>query len=254
MHGIRAIWAWLCPVMLAWAASPAEAGREQYFRYEFSAAAASFESAIARNSRDSGLYHWLGKTRGRQAERANFLQAPYYARKCRVALEMAVELDGANLLALNDLFSYYLEAPAILGGGLEKAKAAAAKIASLSAAEGHWAAAQLAEKEKNWSEAERNYRRAAEAAPGDAGRQVDVAAFLARRGRHGESEEWFGKAAAREPAHRLLLFEWSKARVQSGRELAKARQMLRKYLESGPTPDEPSRQEAEALLRQAKGS
>ena len=35
--------------------------------------------------------------------------------------EKSVELDGKNLEAINDLFSYYLEAPGFLGGGLDKA-------------------------------------------------------------------------------------------------------------------------------------
>lgn len=236
------------------AASPVDNGRRQYLQGDFSAAAASFEAAIRQDPGNSKLHHLLGKTRGRQAERAGFIRAPYYAAKCKAALEKAVELDPKNLLAWNDLFTYYLEAPSILGGGVSKARAAASKIASLSVAEGHWAQAQLAEKAKDWDEAERHYRSAAEAAPADAGRKIDVASFLARRGRHRESEEWFETAAALDPAHRLLPFEWSKAYVNSGREPERVRQMLQRYLQSEPTPDEPSRKEAEQLLRRIQGN
>jgi Tfp pilus assembly protein PilF len=245
-------WFWLALAVTASGATPAETGRQQYLRGDFASAAASFEKAIEHSPNDSVLYHWLGKARGRQAERANFLQAPFHARKCRAALEKAVELDPTNLLAFNDLFEYYLEAPGILGGGQDKARTAAATIAKLSAAEGHWAQARLAEKDKNWGEAERHYRLAAQAAPNDAGRKVDVAAFLVRQGRHGESEEWFRKAASVDPKHRSLLFEWAKARIESGRELPQAQQMLRRYLENEPTPDEPSRKDAEQLLRRAE--
>ena len=65
-------------------------------------------------------FHWLGKAQGRRAETASPFTAPSYASKARQAFEKSVELDGKNLEAINDLFSYYLEAPGFLGGGLNK--------------------------------------------------------------------------------------------------------------------------------------
>jgi tetratricopeptide (TPR) repeat protein len=254
MTRLRSYWLCIASGVSLWGSDPAVTGRTRYFRGDFDGAAASFELAIKQNPKSSELYHWLGKARGRQAEQKNFLQAPFLAVKCRAALEKSVDLDSGNILALNDLFAFYMDAPSILGGGLNSAKKAAAHIARLSAAEGHWAQAQLAERSRNWSEAEFRYIRASEAEPMDPGRKIDVAAFLARRGRFQDSDEWFRRAAALDPAHRLLPFEWAKAYVLSGREPVKAQQMLRRYLESGPTPDEPSRQEAEQLLRRLRGS
>ena len=64
---------------------------------------------------------------GRRAETANPLSAPMLASKARKAFEKSVELDERNLEAINDLFSYYMEAPGFLGGGLDKGGGLAAR-------------------------------------------------------------------------------------------------------------------------------
>jgi hypothetical protein len=42
-----------------------------------------------------------------------------------------------NLEALADLFEYYLEAPGMVGGGIDKAESAAARIRRLNEVQGH---------------------------------------------------------------------------------------------------------------------
>lgn len=73
---------------------------------------------------------WLGRAWGHRAE-ANKLMAFSWARKAKDAFERAVALDGRNIDALDDLFEYYVNAPAIVGGGLDKAETVAKKIAMI---------------------------------------------------------------------------------------------------------------------------
>ena len=106
-------------------------GQTLYVAEEFTQAAEAFEGAVAMSPRVSTYHHWLGKTYGRLAERANWLRAMTLARKTREAFERAVALDGANLEALFDLEAYYLSAPSFLGGGAEKAAEVRRQIAQL---------------------------------------------------------------------------------------------------------------------------
>lgn len=65
--------------------------------------------------------HLLGKAYGRMAEQASWGRAIELAKKTRVALESAVDLDPSNAPALEDLIRYYRQAPGFLGGDDAKA-------------------------------------------------------------------------------------------------------------------------------------
>jgi tetratricopeptide (TPR) repeat protein len=226
-------------------------GRCWYMLGDYKRATAAFERAVQAEPANSIYHDWLGKAWGRRAETSSFLTAPGYATKARKSFERAVELDPTNLEALSDLFEYYLEAPGILGGGLEKAEALAARFAKLDSAEYHWALARLAEKRKDLPAAEREYRRAAELEPSEPGRWIDLARFLARLGRHADSEEAFDRAQKAAPDSPRVWFSRAAAWIESGRNLAAARRLLERYLEAELTPDDPPRRDARKLLERA---
>jgi uncharacterized protein HemY len=221
---------------------------------EFKNASELFERATAAVPTSSQYFHWLGKAYGRRAETASFLTAPRYASRCREAFEKAVALDGSNIEAMNDLLEYYIEAPGFLGGGLDKAEALAARIGSKDPVELHYALARLAEKREEFQKAEQHLRRAAELAPQQVGRVLDLAKFLAKRGKVHESEAAFQQAARISPNEPKLLFERAQAYIRSKRNLDQARDLLQQYLKANLTPDDPPREEAERLLRQVSGS
>jgi len=181
-------------------------GKSYFMIGDYKKAIEAFERAIAINPDSSVYYHWLGRTWGRRAETANPLMAPSYASKTRQAFEKSVELDERNLEAMNDLFSYYVEAPGFLGGGLDKASTLARRIGKVDPAEGHYALAEIAEKRKEWSTAEDHFRRAMDMAPHQVGRVIDLARFLSKQGREQESEALFAKAETLAPNQPRILF------------------------------------------------
>ena len=83
----------------------------------------------------SEVFVWLGRAWGRLAE-SNKLLAFGRARKARVAFERAVELDPKNRDALDDLFEFYVQAPGLVGGGLDKAEGVARRVLVLNANDG----------------------------------------------------------------------------------------------------------------------
>jgi len=196
----------------------------------------------------------MGRAYGRRAETSSFLTAPGFATKARQNFEKAVELDPRNLEAINDLFEYSLDAPGFLGGGLEKASTLASRIGELDPAEFYYAQARLAEKRKEFQKAENQLRRASELAPRQVGRLIDLAKFFAKQGRYQESEETFHKARQLAPNSPKVLFEQASVYIRAGRNLETAKQLLRQYLDSPLTPEDPPRWQAERLLKQVSSS
>jgi len=232
-------------------ADPATDGRAYFIKGDYKKAAESLERAVAAQPESSTLHHWLGKAYGRRAETSNMMIAPGLATKARSHFEKAVALDGRNMEAINDLFTYYLEAPGFLGGGLDKAAQLAKRIEATDPVEHHYALAQLAEKRKELKTAEMHFRRAADLAPRQIGRIIDLAKFLSRAGRHQESEIVFAQAEKIGPNEPRLLFERASNHIRARQNLDQAKALLERYLKSPLTPDDPPKAEAQRLLKQA---
>ena len=212
-----------------------------------------FEKALATSPNSSEYQLWLGRSWGRRAETSGWLSAPMHASKARQYLEKAVALDPRNREAKNDLFDYYLNAPGILGGGLDKAEAIAKSIATERPPEYQFEEAQLADRRKDYAAAEAHLRRAMELAPGEPGRLVDLARYVAKRGRFKESDQLFEQARKLAPDLPRIAFAQARTDIENHRNLDQARKLLEGYLHANLTPDDPPREEAEKLLRRTNG-
>ena len=228
-------------------------GRNHHMLGNYKKASEFHEKAVALDPANSQYVYWLGKDYCRRAETSSFVTAPGLASKGRQYFEKAVELNPKNQEAMGDLFEYYLEAPGFLGGGLDKATKLAERIAQLDAAEGMWAQAKIAERRKDFTTAEDRFRRAMAAAPKQVGRVIDLAKFLSKQGRVKESEEVFEAAAKLAPDSPTLLYQRAETYIKAGRNIETARVLLKRYLSAALSPDDPSRQDAEKLLKQAGG-
>jgi tetratricopeptide (TPR) repeat protein len=228
-------------------------GKNYFMLGDYHKATQLFEKAISLNPKSSEYELWLGRTYGRRAETGSWITAPGNAAKARQHFEKAAAVDPHNANALNDLFEYYLNAPGFLGGGLDKAEAAAGRIATTRPAEYHFELAQIAEHRKQYQEAEAQLRQAMELAPGQVGRVLDVARFLAKHGGIAESDALFAQAGQLRPNDPRVVFARAKTYIEQRRNLDQARKLLRQYLESSLTPDDPPKSDAEKLLRQAAG-
>jgi tetratricopeptide (TPR) repeat protein len=225
-------------------------GRDYFMLGEYKKATDAFQKALALEPSNSAYAHWLGRAFGRRAETSGPFLAPMHASKARQYFEQAVALDATNEEALNDLFDFYLQAPGFLGGGYEKAEQVAKRIGERNEAEGHFAQAQLADKRRQYDTAEDQLRRAMELAPHQVGRVLDLAKYLAKRGRYQESEATFDRAVQLDPNSPKIYFARARVYIEEKRNLDKARELLIKYLRSNLTPDDPPRDQAEKLLQQ----
>jgi tetratricopeptide (TPR) repeat protein len=227
-------------------------GRNYYMQGEYKKATESLDKAAASDPDNGEIALWLGRSFGRRAETSSPFTAPGQASKARQWFEKAVELTPKNLEALSDLFEYYLEAPGFLGGGLDKAQAIAAKMSALDAAEGHWAAAKLAEKRKEFSSAEEQLRRAIDASPQRVGRILDLAKFLARQGRFQEADQSFARAEKVAPNSPRIVYAKADVYIKAGRNLEVAKTLLKRYMTMKLSPEDPTRADAAKLLKQVE--
>ncbi|MEP7352762.1 MAG: tetratricopeptide repeat-containing protein [Acidobacteriota bacterium] len=236
-------------------------GQVEYGLGEYKQSTDTFERALDVLARAKGspiltseLYAWLGRAYGRRAETSFPLMAPRYASKAREAFETAVKLNGSNHEAVDDLFEYYLQAPGFLGGGLDKAEVLAKHIADLDATWGQRAAARVTEERKDYPGTEQHLRKAMDLAPKQVGRIVDLAKYLANRGRTQESDAMFEQATKLAPNNPDIMFAQAHTFVDHKRNLNQARALLRRFLASPLTPENPSREDAQALLKKIEAA
>ena len=230
-------------------------GRAYLMNDEAHKAVEAFEKAVALDPSSSLAYDWLGRAYGQRASTAFPLAAIGLATHARDAFEKAVRLNPADNEAVNDLFEFYLEAPGIIGGGIDKARKLLPMIEKHDPAELHFAEARICEEQKDYACAETHYRKAMEMAPRQVGRIIDVAKFLAARGRADESDSVLQMADKIRPDSPRVMYARASCWIQEKRNLNQARDLLRRYIAStNLTPDDASRADANKLLKKASGN
>ena len=203
-------------------------------------AVSAFERAVALDPASS-LYHmWLGHAYTRQLSSAGFLRKPFIARRCGEAYNSAVKLDPASIDAAEARLDFFLGAPGIVGGGIDKARSEAARIATLDAYRGAMAEARIAEHEKEWPKAERVYRSLMAEYP-DRTAAVDALLTILQNGkRFDEAFKIVDDRLARLPDESSSLYNLGRLSAASGQHLARGETALRRFL--AMTSGEPARQ------------
>jgi len=118
------------------------------------------ELAVSSAPASSDDQMWLGRAYGLKASHASPFTALGLAIKVRVAFEHAVQLDPENIHAMNDLGEFYVAAPALIGGGLDKAHALASRMQPRFPSQAHRLLALIAEKKKQNTIAEAEFSNA----------------------------------------------------------------------------------------------
>jgi Flp pilus assembly protein TadD len=198
------------------------------------------EKALALDPQNSSYHLWLGRAMGRKAEEANPFTAFGLARKVKTEFERAVALDSNNLPARSDLSEFYLEAPSFLGGDKNKARQQADYVAGHDRALANYIYARIEEKQGNTG-AEAEYKKAIAASSQPSRYWVELAYFYRRTGRLGEMEDAIRHSLATVQPGEASEFDAAALLVHSGRDFARAAQILRHYLsEEDPSEDGPA--------------
>src|SRR5437588_2669955 len=198
---------------------------------------------------NNGLYHlWLGRTYGEKADRAGFLKAAGLAGKVRTEFERAVQLSPNSWEARTDLAEFYLEAPGIVGGGKDKALAQVELLAPLNPSMAHWVKGRIAEKNKDNTAAEKEYRAAIDASHGGARAWLNLAGFYRHTNRFDEMEQALRTMESRPVDHPAALVDAAGMLVRTGRDAPSAIRLLRRYIALPNTVEEAPVFKAHTLL------
>ena len=211
-----------------------------FYAQEMANAAVSECEAAATAAPDvSELQLWLGRTYGMKASSASPLVAFSIARKARDTFERAVRLNPSNIVALGDLGEFYVKAPSIVGGGIDKARQLAARLRSVNLppfqAESHRILALAAEKENNFSEAEMEFRQAT--AGNLPAAWIDLGAFYARHRQLDLAASAIRTAIRLDRSRGATLVDAASVLTEANRSPELARQLLGEYIASPNTSD-----------------
>lgn len=186
--------------------------------------------------KSSEAQNWLGRAAGMKAERAGPISGLRLALKVRAAFEAAVALDPRNGDAIDDLGEFYIDAPAIIGGGLDKAAMLANQAEPVQPQPAHRIRAMAAEKRKDYGTAEREFR-AAVAVANRPGAWDDLGAFYRRRKQYNQAVDALKQGLSANSAKDASLVDAASLLYRMHRESGLAERALRDYLSSGVKSD-----------------
>lgn len=222
---------------------------------QWDAAASDCEEAVRQDGQNSNDHLWLGRALGEKAARASFLTAFSLAKRTRAEFEQAVQLDGRNVEALSDLGDFYRQAPGVVGGGIDKAQGVAGQLDKVDAGRAHRLRGNIAEQQKDYGTAEREYKLATTAGAHPAAEWRNLAAFYGRRKRYDEMDSAIKSAlsAARRDKHAgVALYDCAGLLIENHRDPALAASLLGEYLAGSEKSEEAPAFMAHLRLAQLK--
>lgn len=190
------------------------------------------EQAVAIAPTSSENQMWMGRAYGLKASNASPFSALGLAKKVRQSFERATQLDPANIPAAAALGEFYIAAPGLVGGGLDKAQRVADQLQQLSPAGAHRLRAMIAEKKKDPGVAEAEFRNAVTAArTPDA--WVDLGNFYQRQHQPDKAVAALQSALQLDHAQDAALMDIASILTDAQRSPELAEKVLRLYLASG---------------------
>jgi len=208
------------------------------------------EKATRLGPKNAQAFYWLGNAYGNRIGEVNMLSKMGLAPKLRDAFEKAVALDPTLVDARSSLVEFYLQAPAVVGGGVDKAKAQAAAIGRYDRFKGLLAQARIAGHEKNTAKALKLYESARALKPGDPQARMLVLSAYQQAEHWRDAYETASRWAIDEPANPKPRYQLGRIAAVSGQYLSEGEVALRKYLQLARKPDDPEPKHARYRLGQ----
>lgn len=203
---------------------------------------------LAPNSAQANL--WLGNSYGVQIGTVGMMSKMSMAPKLRDAFETAVKYDPRLTEARSALIEYYLQAPSMVGGGADKAKAQAAAIARYDRVAGLRAQTRIAMHEKNWNQAIKTAEAALALKPNDTALRQQVIVLYQEAERWPEAYAAVKKWQAESPESNNAHYQMGRLAAESGQYLPEGEAALRNYLKMPRQAQDPQPKNAYYRLGQ----
>jgi tetratricopeptide (TPR) repeat protein len=121
-------------------------GRDYYMLGDFKKATKYLKKAVMSAPENSQYVDWLGRAYRERVDTSNPLSAAILMKEAQKTFKLAVRLNPTNVEALSDLFNYCLDAPAVLGGGYERAESIAEKMSAVDPYQASWQRWEIAQR------------------------------------------------------------------------------------------------------------
>jgi tetratricopeptide (TPR) repeat protein len=194
------------------------------------------QKAVRANAHNSEAQDWLGRAYGIKADHAGPVQGFILARDVRAAFEAAVAADPGSGAAVNDLSEYYIDAPQVVGGGLEKADSLAERSLARLPQQAHRTRALVAEKRKDFVTAEHEFQAAVDV-DNRPDALVDLASFYQRRDEPDRATEVLKRVLTADRAKDAAIVDAASILNDLHREPRLAKLALQQYLASNAKSD-----------------
>jgi tetratricopeptide (TPR) repeat protein len=215
--------------------------RVRYALGQWNAAANACGRAVELEGQNSNYHLWYGRALGGQAGSASFLSAFSLGKQVHEEFETAVRLDPRNAEALSDLGSFDVEAPGIVGGGLDKAEQVAARLEKVDPTRGHQLRARIASNRKDYTTAENELKAAVAVSAHPALQLTELASFYRHRQDWDQMEAAVHSAAiaaAKDRSAAIALYDGAGVLIEAKRDPGLAAKMLQDYLAGSSKTDE----------------
>lgn len=222
-----------------------------YFNLEdYDAAIKNGEKAVELKPNEPTYRFWLGKAYGEKADKVGPFNAMGLAKKAAVEFEKVVQLDPRDKRGWMALAEFYVEAPGIMGGGKDKARKLAQQVEPTDPAVAAWIRGLTASKEKNWAEAESQFKEAVKASGGSAWAYLELAHYYGWGKRWNDFESAINSALSSPKKTPADVYNAADLLVGKGRNFAGAAQILKNYIASGKKDEDGPTFRAHFLLGQ----
>ncbi|WP_035350366.1 tetratricopeptide repeat protein [Edaphobacter aggregans] len=195
------------------------------------------EQATQEDPSNSDYQMWLGRAYGLKASQAHMIVAFGLAKKVHLAFERAIQLNPANVTAMSDLGHFYVDAPAIVGGGLDKAETLAPQLMASSPARGHWLLAMIAKKKNDMATAESEFKSAV-AAGKTPEAWVDLGLFYQQTSQYDKAVAALDSSVDANRTKNAALVDAASILTEMHRQADLSERLLRDYLASPAKSDD----------------
>jgi predicted Zn-dependent protease len=195
------------------------------------------ERAASNDPSSSNSQMWLGRAYGMKASHANPVIAFGLARKVHYAFEKAVQLDPENVQAMSDLGEFYVDAPAIVGGGLDKARTLADKMQPHFPSQAFRLRALIASENKDVTTAESEFKKAVLVGRTPAA-YVDLGQFYQRQNQRDKALEALQAGMQADRQRDSSLVDAASILIAMNNSPQLAEELLREYLSSSAKSDD----------------
>ena len=199
-----------------------------------------FERATKLEDGNAMYHYWVARAAGEEAGDANPLRQPGLARKAKAALERAVALAPNFIDARDGLVEFYLAAPGIMGGSVDKARAQAAEIKRIHPYRGELASLQVAQHGKDTAAVVRAYEALIASFPDSLRAYSELSQLHQARKQWDAAWRTVDAWNARMPDSWVAKYVIGRTAAESGQRGEQGERALREYITHEVGPGEPS--------------